>query len=119
MAKSEPGIEPELGFRLVRVESVFDPRAVSSAGALGLTQLMPGTARLFEPNVTRAQLLTPDVNLRIGFRYLRGLGDLKLALLVYNRGPIAVDRALSLGQSPSNGYESIVTKGYRGNGTLE
>ena len=118
------GIEPELGFRLVRVESVFDPRAVSSAGALGLTQLMPGTARLFEPNVTRAELLTPDVNLRIGFRYLRGLireykGDLKLALLVYNRGPIAVDRALSLGQSPSNGYESIVTKGYRGNGTLE
>lgn len=118
------GIEPELGFRLVRVESVFDPRAVSPVGALGLTQLMLGTAREFEPNVTREQLLTPDVNLRIGFRYLRALireykGDLKLALLVYNRGPAAVGRALAMGQSPANGYESIVTKGYRGRGTLE
>lgn len=118
------GIEPELGFRLVRVESVFDPKAESPVGALGLTQLMPSTARLFEPNVTREQLLNPDVNLRIGFRYLRGLireydGDLKLALLVYNRGPVAVGRALAMGKSPANGYESIVTRGYRGRGTLD
>lgn len=118
------GLEPELGFRLVRVESVFDPKAESPVGALGLTQLMPSTARLFEPNVTREQLLNPDVNLRIGFRYLRGLireydGDLKLALLVYNRGPVAVGRAIAMGKSPANGYESIVTRGYRGRGTLD
>ncbi len=118
------GLEPELGFRLVRVESVFKPKAVSSAGAIGLTQLMHGTARHFEPNVSREQLLDPDVNLRIGFKYLRGLireykGDLKLALLVYNRGPVAVQHALSMGLSPANGYESIVTKGYRGRGTLD
>ncbi|WP_411279387.1 transglycosylase SLT domain-containing protein [Gemmatimonas sp.] len=123
-AATTAGIEPELGFRLVRVESVFDTRAVSSAGALGLTQLMLGTAREYEPNVTREQLLDPDVNLRIGFKYLRGLirdykGDLKLALLVYNRGPVAVQRSLSMGMSPANGYESIVTKGYRGRGYLE
>ncbi len=118
------GIEPELGFRLVRVESVFNPRAQSPVGALGLTQLMLGTARVFEPNVTRADLLDPDINLRIGFRYLRGLireykGDLKLALLVYNRGPTAVNRSLSMGMNPANGYESIVTRGYRGRGTLD
>lgn len=123
-AATTAGIEPELGFRLVRVESVFDTRAVSSAGALGLTQLMLGTAREYEPNVTREQLLDPDVNLRIGFKYLRGLireykGDLKLALLVYNRGPVAVQKSLSMGMSPANGYESIVTKGYRGRGYLE
>jgi hypothetical protein len=53
------GIEPELGFRLVRVESEFNPRAVSPAGALGLTQLMLGTAREFQSNVTRDQLLDP------------------------------------------------------------
>jgi hypothetical protein len=53
------GIEPELGFRLVRVESEFNPSAVSSAGALGLTQLMLGTARHFQSNVTRDQLLDP------------------------------------------------------------
>ena len=118
------GLEPELGFRLVRVESVFDTKAESPVGALGLTQLMPSTARLFEPGVTREQLLTADVNLRIGFKYLRALireykGDLKLALLVYNRGPVAVGRALAMGRNPANGYESIVTKGYRGRGTLE
>lgn len=118
------GIEPELGFRLVRVESVFDPRAQSPVGALGLTQLMLGTAREFEPNVTREQLLDPDINLRIGFKYLRGLirdykGNLKIALLVYNRGPNAVNNAISMGVDPTNGYESVVMRGYRGRGTLD
>jgi soluble lytic murein transglycosylase-like protein len=103
---------------------VFRTRAVSRAGALGLTQLMLGTAREFEPTVTREQLLDADVNLRIGFKYLRGLireykGDLKLALLVYNRGPVAVQKSLSMGRSPANGYESLITKGYRGRGVLE
>jgi hypothetical protein len=118
------GIEPELGFRLVRVESVFNPRAQSPVGAVGLTQLMLGTAREFEPGVTREQLMDPDVNLRIGFKYLRTLirdykGDLRLALLVYNRGPAAVQSALSMGVSPANGYESLMLRGYRGRGTLD
>ena len=118
------GLEPELAFRLVRVESVFDVKAVSPVGAIGLTQLMLGTARVFEPTVTREQLLDPDINLRIGFRYLRALireykGDLKLALLVYNRGPTAVNNALAMGISPANGYETIITRGYRGRGTLD
>ncbi len=118
------GIEPELGFRLVRVESVFNPRAASPAGAVGLTQLMPSTARSFEPGVTREQLLDPETNLRIGFRYLRTLirdykGDLTLALLVYNRGPNAVQTALALGEDPANGYERLLLRGYRGRGVLD
>lgn len=118
------GIEPELGFRLVRVESVFDPQAASPVGAVGLTQLMVGTARVFEPNVTRERLFDPDVNLRIGFKYLRTLireykGDLKIALLVYNRGPAAVQSALSMGRDPANGYESMMLRGYRGRGVLD
>lgn len=118
------GIEPELGFRLVRVESRFHTKAVSPVGAMGLTQVMLGTARLFDRNITREELLDPDVNLRIGFRYLRRLiteynGDLRLALLVYNRGPIAVQKALTLGVDPANGYEQLVTRGYRGRGVLD
>ena len=118
------GLEPELAFRVVRVESVFDSRALSSGGAMGLTQLMLGTAREFEPNVTREQLLDPDINLRIGFKYLRALireqkGNLKLALLVYNRGPVAVQNALSMGMDPANGYERLVMRGYRGRGVLD
>lgn len=118
------GIEPELAFRLVRVESVFNPQAASPVGAVGLTQLMVGTAREFEPNVTREQLMDPDVNLRIGFKYLRTLireykGNLKIALLVYNRGPAAVHSAISMGVDPANGYESMIMRGYRGRGILD
>lgn len=123
-ASVKAGIEPELGFRLVKVESEFRADAVSPVGAIGLTQLMLGTAQHFEPSVTRATLRDPDVNLRIGFRYLRALireykGDLKLALLVYNRGPVAVQAAISMGISPANGYENVMLRGYRGRGTLD
>jgi soluble lytic murein transglycosylase-like protein len=123
-AATKAGIEPELGFRVVRVESVFNPRAQSPVGAMGLTQLMLGTARGFEPGVTREQLLDPETNLRIGFKYLRALirehrGNLRLALLTYNRGPVAVRNALSLGLDPANGYELVVMRGYRGRGTLD
>ena len=118
------GIEPELGFRLVRLESDFNERATSPVGAVGLTQVMPATARYFDKAVTRERLYDRETNLRIGFRYLRALireykGDLKLALLVYNRGPAAVEAALDMGLDPANGYDRIVMKGYRGHGTVD
>ena len=118
------GIEPDLGFRLVRVESQFNERATSPVGAVGLTQLMPATARYFQKGVTTRQLYDRETNLRIGFRYLRTLiqqydGDLKLALLVYNRGPVAVARARSAGLDPANGYDRMVAGGYRGSGVVD
>lgn len=117
-------LEPELGFRVVQMESEFKSRARSSVGAIGLTQLMLPTAQGFEPGVTRESLNDPETNLRIGFKYLRALirendGNLSLALLVYNRGPVAVQTALALGRNPSNGYDREVTKGYRGRGFLD
>ncbi|HEX2092472.1 MAG TPA: lytic transglycosylase domain-containing protein [Longimicrobiaceae bacterium] len=123
------GIDPELAFRLVRVESRFHPRARSRAGALGLTQLMPGTARRFDRRMrTAAAVMEPRANLRVGFRYLRTLidrydGDVRLALLAYNRGENAVDRALRRGRNPENGYSRKVlgtgSDRYRGNGRIE
>jgi soluble lytic murein transglycosylase-like protein len=118
------GIDPELAFRLVQRESDFNPRATSPVGAIGLTQLMPATARYFVKGITRERLYEPTVNLRIGFRYLRGLiaeqrGDVKLALLVYNRGPVSVSAALAAGVDPSNGYDRYVTRGYKGKGVVE
>jgi soluble lytic murein transglycosylase-like protein len=116
---SAEGIDPELAFRLVRLESEFNPRAVSPAGALGLAQLMPGTAARFERGLTRDRLLDPATNVRIGMRYLRVLlarfdGDVRLALLAYNRGEFAVERDLRAGINPSNGYERRVLAGYSG-----
>ena len=121
---SAEGIDPELAFRLVKLESDFNVHATSPVGAVGLTQLMPATARFYEKGITKERLYDPNINLRIGFRYLRGLvkeyhGDVNLALLVYNRGPVAVAKARAEGDNPSNGYDRIVTRGYKGKGTVE
>jgi soluble lytic murein transglycosylase-like protein len=120
------GIDPDLAFRLIRVESRFAPRARSPMGALGLMQLMPGTARRLDPSLkSEAQILDPRTNLRLGLRYLRGMieryDDVRLGLLAYNRGPGAVDRALRQGKDPENGYSRKVLGGtsrYRGPGVL-
>jgi soluble lytic murein transglycosylase-like protein len=115
IARSE-GIEPDLAFGLVRAESEFNHRAVSRVGAVGLTQLMPSTARYFRVNGTnRHNLYDRDTNLRIGFRYLKTLidkynGNVRLALLAYNRGPDRVDQLLRNGHNPNNGYVEMVLK---------
>ena len=121
---SAEGIDPELAFRLVKLESDFNVRATSPVGAVGLTQLMPATARYYVKGITVEKLYDPQTNLRIGFRYLRGLvneydGNVKLALLVYNRGPVAVAKSRAQGDNPSNGYDRILTKGYSGTGVME
>lgn len=124
------GLDPELAFRLVRVESVFRTNARGPSGALGLTQLMPSTARALDRSLrTEAQILDPETNLRTGFRYLRRMierydGNVRLGLLAYNRGELAVDRALRDGRDPENGYSSKILgtaaagSPYRGTGTL-
>lgn len=106
-------VDPKLAFELVRVESQFNPRAVSPVGALGFTQLMPATARLLVPGITREKIFDRETNLRLGFRFFRSLvnhyhGDVRLALLAYNRGPTRVDRLLAEGIDPSNGYVQMV-----------
>ena len=70
----------------------MDPAAHSAAGALGLLQVMPGTAR--SVGLTAYE---PGANVLAGARYLRQLldryGDVDLALAAYNVGPTAIDRA--------------------------
>jgi soluble lytic murein transglycosylase-like protein len=106
-------LDPELAFRLVRVESAFRPEAESRVGALGLTQVMPATARELQPGIGREQLLERDTNLRLGFRYLKELiaaydGDEEEALTAYNRGPGTVARIRRQGGDPANGYADLV-----------
>ncbi len=118
-AALEAGIDPELAFRLVNVESQFKERATSGVGAAGLTQVMLPTARYYDPKITKEKLYSRETNLRIGLRYLRDLideqhGNVKLALLTYNRGAQAVQNELSLGLDPSNGYDRKVMRGYNG-----
>ncbi len=110
------GIAPAVAFQLVRVESGFYRRAVSPVGAVGLAQLMPPTAFELDPTLQYGDLFDRDTNLRLGFRYLRQMidkydGDLRLALLAYNRGPGTVDSVLRSGGDPSNGYARAVLGG--------
>jgi hypothetical protein len=116
----QEGIDPDLGFRLVNVESNFTVRAVSRAHAYGLTQLQVATARFYESDVTMERLFEPKRNLRIGFRFLRDLletyGDINIALLAYNRGPSRVKDLIEAGRDPDNGYPSVLMEGYTGGG---
>ena len=112
----EEGVEPRLAFSLVRVESRFTDDAISSAGAIGLTQVMPSTAFWLDPSVRYDDLFRGETNLRLGFRYLNQMirqyhGQLDLALLAYNRGPTRVDSIIRAGGNPSNGYERAVLRG--------
>lgn len=108
-------INPDLAFGLVHAESSFRNSATSNVGAVGLTQLMPSTARWLEPGTSVRDLRDADTNLRIGFQYLKQLmdryeGDSELALLAYNRGPGTVDRVLKAGGNPDNGYAELVNQ---------
>jgi hypothetical protein len=82
---------------LMRQESGFNPQAKSIAGAMGLMQLMPGTARLIKRNVRRKDLYHPVTNVRIGQKYLNRLLDkynfnLIHTFAAYNAGEGNVER---------------------------
>jgi soluble lytic murein transglycosylase-like protein len=96
-AAAKTGVPASLLVATAYQESRMDPTARSEAGAQGLLQLMPGTARAL-----RAESSDPAVNVLAGARYLQQMlnrfGSVDLALAAYNAGPTAVERA---GAAPS------------------
>jgi soluble lytic murein transglycosylase len=103
-------IDPLLVLSVIREESRFDPEARSAAGALGLMQLMPGTAHRFD-SVAKVRLknshdiLEAENNIRIGVFYLSRLvkefGSYTYAVAAYNAGEDAVRQWLKEGQYKS------------------
>ena len=98
----ELGLDPYLLAGLIRQESAFVPAIVSTAGAIGLTQVMPATGRqlagVVGPRGFRTEMLeTAELNVHLGTRFLSELfsrydGDIPLILSAYNAGPTRANR---------------------------
>jgi soluble lytic murein transglycosylase-like protein len=107
-------VDPDLIHALIAQESAWDPEAISYKGALGLMQLMPGTAG----DLGVSDPFDPQQNLDGGIRHLRMLlekygGDLDRALAAYNAGGGAVDRAGGVPNYPeTRNYVQKITDNY-------
>ncbi|MFQ6023218.1 MAG: lytic transglycosylase domain-containing protein [Acidiferrobacterales bacterium] len=104
------GVDPYLLLLLTRVESGFDAQAKSNKGALGMMQIMPNVwLDRISFISTDKDLLDPYLNIHAGARVLRHYldradGDVRLALLMYNRGEQSVNRDIVEGRDPHNGF---------------
>jgi soluble lytic murein transglycosylase-like protein len=111
-AATRHGIDPDLLTSLVWTESSFQPDAVSPVGAIGLGQLMPGTAKSLGVDPK-----DPLQNLEGSARMLSGLitefGRVDHALAAYNVGPNGLRRGLAEGRTPGAGYADAVAAKYR------
>ena len=115
-AAARHNVDPSLVRAVIKVESNFNPNAVSRKGAMGLMQLMPQTAR--QLNVSNP--FDPEQNVDAGVRHLKKLmesygGDLKLSLAAYNAGAGAVARSAGIPRiAETRNYVRRITQLYLG-----
>src|ERR1700732_2817348 len=115
-AASRHNVDASLVRAVIKVESNFNPNAVSRTGAMGLMQLMPQTAR--QLNVVNP--FDPQQNVDAGVRHLKRLmesygGDVRLSLAAYNAGAGAVSRSAGIPRfSETRNYVKRITELYYG-----
>ncbi len=113
-AASRHQVDPNLVRAMIKVESNFNPNAVSRKGAMGLMQLMPATARQLNVN----NPFDPQENVDAGVRYMKNLlnnfgGDVRLSLAAYNAGEGAVARSGGIPRiSETQNYVKQITNLY-------
>jgi len=117
---SRHNVDPNLVRAVIKVESNFNPNAVSRKGAMGLMQLMPQTAR----QLRVANPFDPQQNVDAGVRHLKQLmesygGDVKLTLAAYNAGQGAVARSAGVPHfAETRNYVNRITQLYYGGSDL-
>jgi soluble lytic murein transglycosylase len=109
-------VDPYLVAAIIREESQYDRQAVSRVGAIGLMQVMPGTAnnvaqRLGLPAVGRDDLFDQETNIQIGVRYVEQLleqfsGNVALTIASYNAGPLIVTSWMA--QHPGRSQDEFI-----------
>ncbi|HEX3107383.1 MAG TPA: lytic transglycosylase domain-containing protein [Terriglobales bacterium] len=115
-AAERHAVDPNLVRALVKVESNFNPNAVSRKGAMGLMQLMPQTAR----QMKLTNPFNPEENVDAGVRHLKDLldsygGDVRLSLAAYNAGAGAVARSSGIPHyAETRNYVKRITQLYGG-----
>jgi soluble lytic murein transglycosylase-like protein len=115
-AADRHNVDPNLVRALVKVESNFNPNAVSRKGAMGLMQLMPQTAR----QMKLTNPFNPEENIDAGVRHLKDLldsygGDVRLSLAAYNAGAGAVARSAGIPHyAETRNYVKRITQLYGG-----
>jgi soluble lytic murein transglycosylase-like protein len=115
-AAARHNVDPNLVRAVVKVESNFNPNAVSRKGAMGLMQLMPSTARQLKVR----NPFDPEQNVDAGVRHLKQLlesydGDIKLTLAAYNAGAGAVARSSGVPRyAETQNYVRRITNLYYG-----
>ena len=118
-AAKEYGIPPLLLFALIRQESLFNPYIYSAAGASGLTQIMPATARdnvgllKWPPNYEHSDLLRAEVSITFGAFYLSYVkdylnGNIQGALAAYNGGPGSSEVWLALSNDDPDLFLEVI-----------
>lgn len=119
-AAARHNVDPNLVRSIIKVESNFNPRAVSRKGAMGLMQLMPATARELQVR----NPFDPAQNVDAGVRHLKELlqnfrGDLNLTLAAYNAGAGAVQRRGGIPPyAETQNYVRRITSLYGQGGTI-